>query len=53
MAAAKAGDSDISLLIDRDCHCETSIIDFAKSINARTLQEKNCIEAILGSEKNR
>jgi len=51
MAAAKAGDSDISLLIGRECYCEISIVDFAKSINARTLQEKNCIEAILGPEK--
>jgi hypothetical protein len=50
-AVSVANGSDISLLVGSDCYCEVSISDFAKQINANIINEKNCIEAILGPER--
>ena len=50
-AVHSAGNCNIALLVGRECYCETPIADFAKSVNARIVNEKNCIEAILGPER--
>lgn len=50
-AASSAPGSNIGLLVGRECFCEISINDFAHKINANLIDEKNCIEAILGLEK--
>lgn len=50
-AASSAPESNIGLLVGRECFCEMSISDFAHKINANLIDEKNCIEAILGLEK--
>lgn len=51
IAASSAPESNIGLLVGRECFCEISISDFANKINATLIDEKNCIEAILGLEK--
>ncbi|MFT5727063.1 MAG: hypothetical protein ACI8PB_001195 [Desulforhopalus sp.] len=50
-ATSSAPESNIGLLVGRECFCEISISDFANKINANLIDEKNCIEAILGLEK--
>jgi len=51
MAISSAPNSEISLLVGRECFCEISISDFASRVNANVIDEKNCIEAVLGVEK--
>lgn len=50
-AVSEANGNNISLLVGSDCYCEVGISDFARQISANIINEKNCIEAILGPER--
>lgn len=47
-ATSSIKNGKVRLLVGRECFCEVSISGFADSINAKVIDEKNCIEAILG-----